>query len=65
MWPPYNRRMVMGGGYFCRETARHPSTVGSFRMPHVEAAAINLGQLVAAAVVDGHGCRRGPRHSTV
>ena len=38
-----------GMGYFCWETARHPSTKGSFRMPHVEAAAaaISQGQRVA------------------
>jgi len=47
------------GSYFCRETARRPSTVGSFRMPHVEAAAaaISLGQRAAAAAVDGRACR--------
>ena len=38
MRPPYNQQMVIGGR-FCRETARRPRTVGSFRMRHVEAAA--------------------------
>ena len=38
MRPPYNQQMVIGGR-FCRETARRPRNVGSFRMRHVEAAA--------------------------
>jgi len=44
--PPYNLRMVVIG-YFCRETVLYQSTVGSFRMPRVEAAAISLGQHIA------------------
>jgi len=54
--PPYNLRMVKRR-LFCRETARHPSTVGSFRIPHVkvEAAA------AAAAISRGHAtCGRPP-----
>jgi len=36
-------------GLFCRETMWHQSTVGSFRMPHMEATAvaISLGQRAA------------------
>ena len=56
--PPYNLR----GGYFCRETARRLSTVGASGTPHVEAAAISLGQRMT-----GRRCRgwawRGPRHA--
>jgi len=61
MRPPYNLWTVMRG-LFCRETARHLSTVGSFWMPHVEAAAaaaaaISLDQRAAATAVDRHTCR--------
>jgi len=54
MWPPYNLRMVMRG-LFCRETVRHPSTVGSFRKPRVNVKA------AAAATSLGHAmCSRPP-----
>jgi len=62
MRPPYNLWTVMRG-LFCRETARHLSTVGSFWMPHVEAAAaaaaaaISLDQSAATTAVDRHTCR--------
>ena len=53
--------------YFCGETVQRPSTVGSFRMSHIEAAAaatcISLGQCVATAAADECACRHSSDNS--